>query len=72
MRSWNWPCTSPQMVTGARTGCTLDSSMRISRALSHSCFTSPSVSGVQSISRVMKTSSVSMPMSAILNRAAAA
>lgn len=26
----NWPCMSPQTVTGHRTGCTLDSSMRIS------------------------------------------
>lgn len=34
------PCTSPHTVTGALTGWTFDSSMRISRTMSQSCFSS--------------------------------
>ena len=32
IRSWNWPWTSPQTVTGHLTSCTLDSFVRISLA----------------------------------------
>ena len=35
MRSWNWPWMSPQTVTGLLTGCTFDSSIRISFTCKH-------------------------------------
>ena len=64
-RSWNWPWMSPQMVTGTETGWTLDSSIRTSRALSHSVFTSDSESGVHvdSFSRNASTDMVSKTLS---------
>ena len=49
-RSKNWPWMSPQMVTGASTRCTFDSSTRISRALAHSALTSLSLSVSQRFS----------------------
>lgn len=55
------PWMSPQSVTGASTRCTFPSSTKISVALAHSCFTSPSSSASQLRNRSIHVSTSFMP-----------
>ena len=58
IKSWNCAWMSPQMMTGAGTCITFDSSFKTSRAFSQSDSTSCSVSGLQSISSAIHRSRV--------------
>ena len=73
IRSWNYPCTSPQIVTGHFTGVTFDSVDKISFAynflmpviltLSHKVLTSCSEMGLKSLSWSIYLSRIEISLS---------